>query len=307
MRTAHFPLPPGTLQNGWIKDGAAVAAAVGEFARRERLQGAEAVTAVPGRAVIIKMLELPITVGAELDTAVEFEAMQIIPENLSNVFLDYQVLGPASGGDSLTVLLTAAKKELVRSYINVLSLAGLVPAVIDVDYLALHNLCGCVTPDSADRVVCVLHAGASVTTLSATGGGGAFLFSSEIETAGEAFTQALAENLGVSSAKAEAAKLRGDAAAGARTMHPLCEELVRSIERELQRFSALTGARGIDRLLACGGAMQLAELRERLLGSFGQRVGRCQLLCSEAFPTVDFDHTWSPEFAVVVGLALRCA
>ena len=49
----------------------------------------------------------------ELDESIQWEARQVIPFDLSDVHLDYQVLGNASAGGDTEVLLVAARKERV--------------------------------------------------------------------------------------------------------------------------------------------------------------------------------------------------
>ena len=57
----------------------------------------------------------------ELEANVEFEANKLIPENLENVNLDYQVLGYLEGGNKMEVLLVAVKKEIVSSFADVIA------------------------------------------------------------------------------------------------------------------------------------------------------------------------------------------
>lgn len=74
------------------------------------------VSSVPGRAVIIKKIQLPVQGEEELAANVEFEATNVIPESLENVNLDYQILGYLGDGSQMEVLLVAVKKEIVQSY-----------------------------------------------------------------------------------------------------------------------------------------------------------------------------------------------
>lgn len=308
-RLTTVPLGPGTFQNGWIADSGAVTEAIEGFARAERLQGAEAVTAVPGRSVLIKILELPARDGKELDTAIEFEAMQVIPANLSNVFLDYQAIETRESEGKAAVLLTAAKKELVRSYMEVLSGAGLTPAVIDVDCFALHNLCRALYPDTAHQTVCVINAGASVTTLNVSRSQGAIFLSTELETAGQLFTETLASELGIPVEEAEAMKRRYRAERKpshvARVIHSVCRKLGDELDRELNRFATLIGSHAIDRLFLCGGTSRLDGLHQMLLEHSHQRVTRFEPLLPDSMPLAGDTSTLPPEFAVIAGLALR--
>jgi len=55
----------------------------------------QVISAVPGRAVIMKKVQMPKQEPAELEANIEFEAQNVIPENLENVNLDHQVLHEA--------------------------------------------------------------------------------------------------------------------------------------------------------------------------------------------------------------------
>lgn len=300
------PLPPGTVQNGWIRDRATVVGAIEEYTRGGRLTAAAAVTAIPGRTVMIKTLEFPIMNIMDLETTIEFHAMEVVPENLDNVLLDYQVTGETKEKKQLTVLLTAAKKELVGSYMEVLSEAGLIPRIVDVDYFALQNLCQRLHANSDDQVVCVMHIGASVTTLHIMSKG-LPLFSRDLETAGQFFTERLSHDRGISSEEAERIKLRDRLSSGANEdlIPALCDDFANELKREMSLFAAMNGEQQIDRLYVCGGGAKLPGLQTTLAEKFNDRVGRCEPLFDGAADAGDSTNALPPEFAVVGGLAMR--
>ena len=88
---------------------------------------------------------------AELERTIEEEAEQYIPFDISEVNLDFDILGieeeSSSAGEGeakdnssqMQVMLVAAKKDIVEDYINLVQMAGLNIAVLDVDAFALQN------------------------------------------------------------------------------------------------------------------------------------------------------------------------
>ena len=82
---------------------------------RNRIRTKKVATSVSGRSVIVKKLTLPAASLQELDESIQWEARQVIPFDLSDVQLDYQVLESASAGGDAEVLLVAARKERVRA------------------------------------------------------------------------------------------------------------------------------------------------------------------------------------------------
>ena len=78
---------------------------------------------------------------AQLQETIHFEAEQYIPFDISDVNLDFQVLGENENNPSnMDVLLVAAKKEIVDEYAQLIRIAGLNPRIIDVDAFALQNV-----------------------------------------------------------------------------------------------------------------------------------------------------------------------
>ena len=116
-----------------------------------------------GSAVIVKKITLPLMTDAELAESIYWEAEQYIPFDTQDVNLDYQVTeaGDAEGRGTMEVLLGAAKKEKIADYTAVISQAGRVPVVVDVDTFALQNAYEANYGVHPDEVVVLLNAGAS--------------------------------------------------------------------------------------------------------------------------------------------------
>src|SRR5512146_3125141 len=99
----------------------------------------QVVTAVGGRDVIIKKISMDRMKEAEAREVIRWEAEQHVPFDMDNVELDFQILDPEGEGLQLTVLLVAAKRELVETKLALLADVGLDAQVIDIDAFALHN------------------------------------------------------------------------------------------------------------------------------------------------------------------------
>src|SRR5262249_6137600 len=104
------------------------------------IQSTQAITAVPGPAVIVKKVILPSSANANIEGAVLAEAGHLIPDSLDNVNLDYQTIDRIEDGNKMEVLVVAVKKDIINSYTQTILAAGLDPAVVDVDYFALENM-----------------------------------------------------------------------------------------------------------------------------------------------------------------------
>src|SRR3989441_2977043 len=97
------------------------------------------VTAVGGRDVIVKKIQMDRMKEGDAREVIRWEAEQHVPFDMANVELDFQILDPDAEGLQMNVLLVAAKRELVDSRTMLLGEAGLVPAIIHVGALAIHH------------------------------------------------------------------------------------------------------------------------------------------------------------------------
>src|SRR5207302_6874795 len=96
---------------------------------------------------------------------IRWEAEQHVPFDMDSVELDFQILDPEGSGSEMSVLLVAAKRELIESKVRVLTDAGLEPAIVDVEAFALHNAFEIAYPDAMSGVVGLLNIGHDVTNL----------------------------------------------------------------------------------------------------------------------------------------------
>ena len=121
---ATEPLPPESIVDGAIMDGAAVADAIRRLFEHKGFKAKDVAVSLSGSAVIVKKISLPIMTDAELADSIHWEAEQYVPFDIQDVNLDYQILesgsGPSSKG-TMDVLLVAAKKDKIADYTGVIA------------------------------------------------------------------------------------------------------------------------------------------------------------------------------------------
>ena len=101
------------------------------------IRGAKAVvTAVGGRDVIIKKIQMDRMKESEAREVIRWEAEQHVPFDIKSVELDFQILNPGAQGLQMEVLLVAAKRELVEGKLALLAESGLGASIIDVEAFA---------------------------------------------------------------------------------------------------------------------------------------------------------------------------
>src|SRR5918994_50653 len=73
LNVGLIPLPPGAVQNNMVTEGSLVAEAIRSLIRENGVRSTQVISAVPGRAVIIKKIQMPRQDEEELEANVEFE------------------------------------------------------------------------------------------------------------------------------------------------------------------------------------------------------------------------------------------
>jgi type IV pilus assembly protein PilM len=146
-------------------DPAIVAEAIKGLFASSGIKPKQLVTAVGGRDVIIKKISMDRMKEAEAREVIRWEAEQHVPFDMDNVELDFQILDPAGEGLQMTVLLVAAKRELVENKLSLLSEVGVEPAVIDVDAFALHNAFEVNYPEAMKGLVGLVNIGHEMTNV----------------------------------------------------------------------------------------------------------------------------------------------
>jgi len=287
------------VENGFVRRTDAAGPAIRDFAGPSPGRPRRTVVSIPGRGVIIKRLHIRERYLRKLDDAIEFEAMDALPEDLDNLNIDYHVLGPSEEGGGLEVLLVAGRKSLVQNYVDLVEAAGLVPAIVEVDHFALRSGGGL----SVDRPVnALVHAGARSTIVHVPAGD-APGYTKELPMGGEQFTESLAANLDISRDEAEAVKLGGPSGEVAGAMNGLCEEFAAKVGRGLALVGTLSAGTRPRRVSLSGGSALLPGLAPSLARALEAEVRVSGAFFGPHLPP-DEKHT-GPAFAVVAGLVTR--
>src|SRR5919197_4668513 len=165
VKAAVAPLLADAIVEGEVMDPGVVAEAIQTALAAADVSGKQVVTAVGGRDVIIKKIQIERVKEAQARELMRWEAEQHVPFDMESVELDFQILDPDGGVLEMNVLLVAAKRELVESKVRVLTDAGLEPTIVDVDAFALHNAFELNHPDAMQGMVALLNIGHDVTNI----------------------------------------------------------------------------------------------------------------------------------------------
>src|SRR5690606_16076491 len=151
--------------------------------------------------------------------------------------------------------LVAAKKEQIAAYAQLAKDAKLRPLVVDIDAFSIQNLFESSRPFVEGEPVALINVGAGLSSLTVVSGG-VPAFNREIASGGNAITQEIERELGVSFEEAEKLKC-GFAGEVPENVLAIIERVMDSIAAEIQRsldfFLATTGDGDIGRIYLTGG------------------------------------------------------
>jgi type IV pilus assembly protein PilM len=309
-------IPPDSIVDGAIIDGTAVVEAVRRVFETRNIKTKEVAASLSGNAVIVKKISLPAMTEAELAESIYWEAEQYIPFDIQDVNLDYQILtrGDTGGKSTMDVLLVAAKKEKIADYTGVIGQAGRVAVVIDVDAFALQNAYEANYGTEPGAVVVLLNAGASATNINILDGDQS-VFTRDISTGGNAYTEALQKELNLPFEQADQLK-RGLAVDGVTfddakpVLRAVTENLMLEVQKTFDFFKASAASDRISRIVVSGGASRAEGFTEVLTERLQAPVELFDPFKKIGFDAARFglDSTEiAPTAAVAVGLALRRA
>lgn len=310
VRAAIVPLLADAIVDGDVMDPAIVAEAVqSALAAVDAPKGA-VVTAVGGRDVIIKKIKTERAKESQARDLIRFEAEQHVPFDMNSVQLDFQILDPDSDASEMSVLLVAAKKELVASKLRLLADAGVDAAIVDVDAFALHNAFALNHPAAMYGVVALANVGHEVTHINVVDQGVPVL-SREIAVGTRRFREDLQRERGLSMDQASALLEGYDRSPHLEALFlTLGEELAGGIERAMAFLASGSRSAGlVDALYLCGGGSRIPGLAPWLATRLRVRVEHANPLANlrlrdGALGALVTDEV-APLLMLPIGLALR--
>ena len=112
VKVAITPLLADAIVEGEIMDPGIVSEAISGCLSAAGVTTRDVVTAVGGRDVIIKKIQIERVKEQQARELMRWEAEQHVPFDMESVELDFQILDPDGEGMEMNVLLVAAKREI---------------------------------------------------------------------------------------------------------------------------------------------------------------------------------------------------
>jgi general secretion pathway protein L len=226
--------------------------------RVHSFQRENVVTAVRGNRVSVRRLSFPFTEKRRLTQAVPFELEDLVPFDIDEMVLDWELAHRETG--RAEVLAALAPRAEVSHLIETLHEADCDARTIECEGLVIANLAGAYGWPGNRLVVDVGH---EKTTLCALRDGTA-VSARSLGTAGRAFTEAVAAERALSLEDAERDKhARGVAEPGIGAPFPRAGAVIDRLANEIVRFATSLEPlcpEGIGELTLIGGGSQLEHL-----------------------------------------------
>jgi type IV pilus assembly protein PilM len=272
-RYAQVGLPAGYVMDGEINNVTGVASALKRLWAEGGFSTRQVVLGVSGPRVFVRQADVPALRPEDLRSSLKFEAQELVPIPMEDAVLDFSLLGSpqqAGGGEAATqrILLVAAHRDLLRTYLRTLKEAGLQPTVMDAAPLALIRAVPDMPTGSEEGAEVIVSVGAELTTV-AVRQDGVPRFIRSLTVGGTKLTMSIANGLHMEMAAAERLK-RGavppdlpQLAQARKVMTPEVRELAEEVRATIDFFVGQSGNVDVERLLVTGGG----SLTERLPGA----------------------------------------
>lgn len=326
---AMQPLPADAFHEGEIVDADAVTAGLKELWSQHKLSKRVRV-GIGNQRVVVRTLRLPaIEDPEEMKAAVRFQAQEQMPMPLDQAVLEHQVVGGVAGADGTSpqvdVVVVAARREMVESFVEPLRRAGLEPVGIDLSAfgmiraLAGLDVGGTAAPTEAgegeapgDQAVLYCNLG-DVMNL-AVARGRSCLFTRVSLGGMEPIAGRLADEAGLTpeharqwlayvGLSAPVEQIEGDPEVVARTRAALANgvsDLVDELRLSLDYYGAQESAVPVDRIVVCGPGSAIPGLTAAMEGNVALPI-----VAARPAAFAGYDDGVAARLTLAYGLALE--
>lgn len=320
--SAIQPLEPGAFHEGEVLDSDRLAAALktlfaeNKLSKRVRL-------GVGNQRVVVRTLRLPaIEDPKEMDAAVRFQAQEQMPMPLDQAVLEHQVVGgvPAEEGSApqVDVVVVAARRDMVGSFIEPVRRAGLQPVGVDLSAFAMIRAladAGGIAAEPGERPSeAVLYCNVGDVTNLAVARGRSCLFTRVSQAGLEAIAERLAASRGLNVEHAlqwlsfvglehPLEQLEGDPEIVAETRAALEEgvsALLDEMRLSLDYYGAQESALPVGRIVFSGPGSAIPGLAQRMEEGLGAAI-----VVSRPSGLADYDAQSAARLTLSYGLALE--
>jgi len=304
---AHNGHPPEHATDD--KELVTLAEVIRKLYKEAKISSKEVAIALPEAQVYTRGIKYPLLTDAEVASAVRWEAEQYIPIPVSEAIIQHQIIERREDTNPpfVSVLLVAAPKELVEKYAKVVEMAKLSLVAVETELISLTRALA-----PSDQTVMIVDFGARSTDI-AIAKNSQLVFSRSIQTAGEAFTRAVSQTLGVKEIQAEEYKktyglsttqLEGKIKVA---LDPIFRLVADEMKKAIHFYQSEEKGESPSSAILSGGTAGMPEAVSYLTKLLGIEV-----IIGNPFAKVEVDPAavkslagYAPFYSIAVGLAMR--
>lgn len=291
------------------KELAPVAEAIKKLHKEAKIGSKDVAIALPEPQVFTRTIKFPLLTDAEIASAVKWEAEQYIPLPINEAIVQHQILERREDKSPghVNVLLIAVPKAIVERYAKAVEMAGLNLSIVETEMMSSVRALA-----TEDQTIMVVNFGARSTNI-AVARQGRVSFSRSIPTAGEAFTRAVAQSLGVEEQQAEEYKrtyglstqqLEGKIG---KALEPVFRMVSEEMRKAMHFYQSEEQGDSPKSAVLTGGTAAMPEIASALTKLLGIEV-----VVGNPFSKVEVSPEavqslsgYAPLYSIAVGLALR--
>lgn len=326
-------LDPGAFHEGEVLDPERLAAAL-KALFSERKLSKRVRLGIGNQGVVVRTVRLPaIEDPKELEAAVRFQAQEQVPMPLDQAVLEHQVVGgvPAEEGGTaqVDVIVVAARRDMVASFVQPIRKAGLEPVGVDLTAFGMIralNAAGEAAAGGGEEIVgsdaspatpprsAALYCSFGDVTNLAVARGSACLFTRVSHAGLESISARLASARGLSPEHATQwlshvgletplEQLEGDAETVAEARRSLEEGVISLIEElrlSLDYYGAQEAALPVERIVICGPGSAIPGLGSRMEVGLGLPIA-----VTRPAALAGFEEAAAARLTLPFGLALE--
>ncbi|MEN6375233.1 MAG: type IV pilus assembly protein PilM [Smithella sp.] len=308
----QVPLPKGIIAEGVLVDAHELSSKLKELFKNSGLRGRGVATSLSGNSVIVKKVTFSQMEEAELRDLIRDEGGKYLPfDNMDAVNYDFQILGDNEFNPSqMDVIIVAAKKDIVNSYLDALVDAGLNVMIMDVDSFALETMYEANYKYENDEIVVIVNIGASITNINVIKGGMS-IFTRDFTLGGNSITEGLQGQYNITFEEAEKNKLEclPDNIELQNSILDFAEPICSEIERSIDYFRSTFGGENIKHVFLSGGSARIHGLATTLSQRLNIETEIINPFLEIGYNKKNIDandlENISPIAAVAIGLGLR--
>lgn len=284
-------LPENAVLDGFIQNHEALVMALKRLWNSADLGTHRVVLGIANQGVVIRSAAITRVPPEKVAQTIRYQAQEFLPMSINDAVISHVVLGEKQGpeGPMLDLLLIAAKKDMVNSYITALTGAGLKAAGVTVTPLTVAEI---VTEKSEQEAIAVINISNGTTSVTVKAGG-VPRFARIIPLG---LKDAIAEPWGSIDALLTGAGI-DDVPSG------WLGSLVNDIRSSLTYYQAQNFSNNLENLVLAGKGARLKGLSEYLHDQLGFNIEIMNPLAKISEVRADIRNE-APDYAACVGLAL---